>query len=162
VWVGGTAVLELTGILPLTAWHLTLPGVVLVTAVGLLWPGLRARRALLLPAHVGELAQALAGLPAVPTSGVTVRRTSAGYLVSGGATAGGPAELAAHYTLSHVGGRLPAPVAWQLATMILTLRHPHSHGQLVAAGPNLFHVLVWEVLRFDQSWRLVKSAPRNF
>jgi hypothetical protein len=78
--------------------HLTLPGVVLVTAVGLLWPGLRARRALLLPAHVGELAQALAGLPAVPTSGVTVRRTSAGYLVSGGATAGGPAELAGHYT----------------------------------------------------------------
>ena len=137
VWLGAAALAEWRGLLPFTGWH----GAAIIGCAGVagfrLLPNRQAQQAITAPAHVREIAQALALADSSTMPTVCVQRTTLGYRFSG---QGG--EEAALYTVSHENGGLTRATAVQLANLIVCLRHPGQQTQILPGPQNIFHILV--------------------
>jgi hypothetical protein len=130
----GVAAAELSGVLPLTPWHVAAAPAL---ALAMLAVAVRRRgdptrsHALLHPGHLDELARALAAAP-----GQRLARTSLGILFSGGWTGG-----IRHHTLSREGGALSSAEAEVLARALARLFAEEGSVRVVAGAEGVHHVL---------------------
>lgn len=145
---------ELSGAIPLQWWHLAAAGGMVLTMFAVsLHRRLRrdARHRLLSARHIGEVAEALQllstrGETAAPAHGnpqwlVTLASTSAGFHISAGRAEDAQSEVR-HYTLSATGQPLGHADARTLARLLLLLRHPDEHGEVVPGREGVFHLIV--------------------
>lgn len=149
LWLSGILIGEGTGIIPFIPWHLALICICFILAGALCIPSIRAWYMLLSPAHVREIAQALANNPFPSVSKVYVWHTSLGYRISAGQD---PAHHIYHYTLSHDHNNLTARKARLFASLIVYLRHPGCEKQIIQGHHDTFHVVI-------QSWHNVSDRP---
>jgi hypothetical protein len=151
---------EMAGVLPFHSWHVAATACLALAmiAVGVARRFSKtARRRLLHPRHVKEVAEAmaLATIPAAETKApgrwtvlpransipVHIGCTSLGVQISGGKV-GGAAGDTYHYTLSCRDGGMTEETARTLAELILQLRRAIGAGEFVKGNRNVFHLLI--------------------
>ena len=146
---------ELTGVLPLHAWHVgaTAALAVVMSIVAIARRSQGSAYRVLQPCHVREVAAALdlGSLQAVPATagsaqhvvpaGIRVGCTSLGIRISSGTIQDG-VRCIHHYTLSQRQGPLTEETAGTLAGLITQLKHASTSTEIVRGNRGVYHVLV--------------------
>jgi prolipoprotein diacylglyceryltransferase len=138
ILTAGVAGAEVSGVLPLVAWHVAAAPALALAMIAVALHRRRdpARRSVLLHAHhLDEMARALTSPPAAD-GGVPVARTSLGIQLSRGESAG-----VRHHTLSRAGAPLGEAEARALAAALLRLRGDDSPAELLPAPHGVYHVV---------------------
>lgn len=144
VLINALVLLELTGRLPFHLWHAVGAAIITTTMVGLTVMrklGEGDTHKLLLPAHIKELALAIATNREMNGAGkVKVRCTSLGLLISTSHIKTGKEDIDL-YTLSLTKSELTADTARRLANLLLRLR-PAQSNELIPGRRGVFHLLL--------------------
>jgi hypothetical protein len=152
--MAAVAVLELAGIIPLTAWHVAATMVLMLIMLGLsLFRhfGSDATYRIVNVRHIKQIAEVLALSKKTPASSgayqwpqfdkINVGRTLLGIQISTDRLPTATHPIC-QYTLSNRNGTLSARNADELARVILQLNHPGAPHQMVQSHPGIFHLLI--------------------
>jgi hypothetical protein len=137
----------LIGVLPFRTWYGEITAVLLVTmlAVTLKRHWQRSNQYQLLhPHHVREVAQVINQVAAAANGtpiAMDIQSTSAGIRISA-STSNDDNGPVVHYALSSANGAISQESAGILADLIVQLKHPTQHRQLVTGNGGIFHLLV--------------------
>lgn len=142
VLMSTTAVAELTGVLPLSWWHLAAAGG-LAAAMAVLATMENSARQLFRPRHVRQMAELIeAARSRTATDGrLHVGETSLGIRISASTVQNGERE-AEVFAFSCRDGALPEETARRLAHLICQLRHASPEADLVKGSGDIYHLIL--------------------